>query len=112
MDFVRRALILKIPFARAEFLASCSHESNLPSDRIPYDQTVLLLEAFRMGIGLKDTAKMMGMKREELAAYGIPFPRRSKIPKPPGFGSYNLLPTEHKTPRKNKTRKNKLKSYV
>lgn len=98
-DFVARAELLGLSPARAEFLAACSHtqvaklEANR-SNLIPYDPAVLVREAFRIGIGFRDTARMMGMTADELKSYGLPFPKQSKY-RPPVRGSgYNLFPPE------------------
>ena len=94
--FVDRAELLGLSLARAEFLAACSHtqvartEANR-SNLIPYDPAVLIREAFRIGIGLDDTARMMRMSRAEVLAYGLPFPERSRIPAPVRGSDYNLF---------------------
>ena len=72
-SFVDRAELLGLSLARAEFLAACSHtqvdrnEANR-TNLIPYDPAVLIREAFRIGIGLNDAAKMMEMTRAEVMA--------------------------------------------
>ena len=59
---------------------------------IPYDPVVQIREAFRLGIGLKDTAEMMEMTPEQVQSYGLPFPARSAYPAPPGSTKlYNLF---------------------
>ena len=59
---------------------------------IPYDPGVQIREAFRLGIGLKDTAEMMEMTPEQVQSYGLPFPARSAYPAPPGSTKlYNLF---------------------
>lgn len=95
-EFVRRAEVLGISMARAEFLAACSYTQvafspENRSNNIPYDPGVLVREAFRIGIGLDDTAKMMGMTRAEVMAYGLPFPLKSRMPAPVRGSSYNLF---------------------
>lgn len=107
IDFIGRALILKIPFDRALFLASCPHTTPSGGVEIPYDEGVLVREAFRLGIGFTDTAEMMGLTCEALAAYGIPFPSRSRLPKPPGFGGFNLLTQDQYESNKSKPKKRK-----
>ena len=112
IDFIGRALIMKIPFDRAVFLASCPHSTPHGNIEIPYDEAVLIREAFRLGIGFDDTAEMMGLTHEALASYGIPFPKHSRLPKPPGFGGYNLLTqdqyeTNNSKPKKRKRNKRK-----
>jgi len=62
---------------------------------------VLIREAFRLGIGLKDTAEMMQMSVEEVQAYGLSFRIKSAFPPPPGQTKiYNLFPPEHVDPLK------------
>ena len=107
IDFIGRALLLKIPFERALFLASCSHYNNRGRCDIPYSDLPLIKEAYRLGIGFEDTAKMMGMTNEELAAYNIPFPEKSRLPKPPGFGGYNLLTQDQYESNNSKLKKRK-----
>jgi hypothetical protein len=97
--FVARAELLGLSLARAEFLAACSHTqvAKLAANRsnvIPYDPAVQVREAFRIGIGFKDTARMMGMSSAELAAYGLPFPARSRFAPPVRGSGYNLFPPE------------------
>jgi hypothetical protein len=95
-SFVDRAELLGLSLARAEFLAACSHtqvarnEANR-TNLIPYDPAVLIREAFRIGIGLKDAAKMMEMTHAEVMAYGLPFPARSIAPAPCRGSEYNLF---------------------
>jgi hypothetical protein len=44
---------------------------------------------------LKDTAEMMEMTKEEILAYGLPFPARSAYSLPPGPSKiYNLFQPE------------------
>lgn len=101
LDLQERCEILGISVARALFLMSCARNDvifrrNGPvEDRgqsIPYDPAVQIREAFRLGIGLKDTAEMMEMTEEQVKAYGLPFPARSAFPAPPGSTKlYNLF---------------------
>lgn len=97
--FVARAELLGLSLARAEFLSRCSYtqvaklEANR-SNLIPYDPAVLIREAFRIGIGFRDTARMMGMTAAELKSYGLPFPRRSKYRPPVRGTGYTLFPPE------------------
>jgi hypothetical protein len=109
VDFIGRALILNIPFERALFLASCPHTTPSGRVEIPYDESVLINEAFRLGIGFEDTAEMMGMTYEQLASYGIPFEKQSRLPKPPGFGGYNLLTQDQYETNNSKPKKRKRK---
>ena len=96
LNFIERALLLRISFPRAEFLAACSHhevsknEENR-SNVIPYDPAVQIREAHRLGLGLKDTADMMGMTIAEVAAHGLPFPAKTPFPRPPNATRYNLF---------------------
>lgn len=104
LDIKERCEILGLSLARAHFLLACSKDDTTHSrtgpaiDRgqsIPYDPAVLIREAFRLGIGLKDTATMMEMTPEQVAAYGLPFRARSSFPPPPGQSKiYNLFPPE------------------
>lgn len=99
-----RCAILGISLARAKFLVSCAYDDRgnardkADSDRgqsIPYDEAVLVREAFRLGISLNDTAAMLGMTKEKLESFGLPFPARSAYPPPPGpQKTYNLFPPE------------------
>jgi hypothetical protein len=99
-----RCLLFKISMPRAKFLLACAHDDTgkakdgFSSDRgqsIPYDERVLLREAFRLGMGFADTARMMQMTETQLATYGIPFPAKTSFPKPPGkFSDYNLFTRE------------------
>lgn len=103
-----RCEILGISLARAHFLLACSKDDTTHSrtgpdiDRgqsIPYDPGVLVREAFRLGIGLADTAKMMEMTTDEVKAYGLPFTSRSLFYAPPGRRKiYNLFPPEPMNP--------------
>lgn len=103
LNFIERAEILGISIERAIFLAACAlnddgkAKDGFSSRRgltIPYDDRVQLAEASRLGIGLADTAEMMGMTQEQVLSYGIPFKNKSTLPRPPGPGGiYNLLPT-------------------
>lgn len=104
LDLAERCEILGISIARAKFLIACAKDDTTFSrsgpviDRgqsIPYDPGVQIREAFRLGIGLKDTAEMMDMTVEQIASYGLPFPARSAFPPPPGQSKiYNLFPPE------------------
>lgn len=104
LDIKERCEILGLSLARANFLLACSKDDTTHSrtgpdiDRgqsIPYDPGVLIREAFRLGIGLKDTAVMMEMTVEQVEAYGLPFRARSAFPPPPGQRKiYNLFPPE------------------
>jgi hypothetical protein len=106
LDLKERCEILGISMARAMFLISCArHDAGFGkngTDRgqtIPYDPAVQVKEAFRLGLGLKDTAEMMGMTTEEILAYGLPFPARSAYPLPPGPSkTYNLFQPEELHP--------------
>lgn len=99
-----RCAILGISLARAKFLVSCAHDEKgivregIKSERgqsIPYDEAVLVREAFRLGISLNDTAIMLGMTKEKLESFGLPFPAKSAYPPPPGpQKTYNLFPPE------------------
>lgn len=101
LDLQERCEILGISVARAMFLISCARNDVTFSrtgplvDRgqsIPYDPGVQIREAFRLGIGLKDTAEMMEMTPEQVQSYGLPFPARSAYPAPPGSTKlYNLF---------------------
>lgn len=100
----QRCAILGITLSRAKFLVSCAHDDKgnardgVSSDRgktIPYDEAVLVREAFRLGIGFSDTARMLEMSHERLNSHGLPFPSKSKYPPPPGPQKiYNLFPPE------------------
>ena len=104
-----RCLILGISLSRAKFLADCAHDDKgksrdgHSSDRgqsIPYDEAVLVREAFRLGISFKDTARMMEMNHDTLSTFGLSFRSKSIHPAPAGPGRiYNLFPPEK---RKNK----------
>ena len=99
-----RCNIFKISMPRAKFLLACAHDDTgnakdgFSSDRgqsIPYDEKVLLREAFRIGLGFKDVSEMMEMTHEQLAAYGIPFPSVSAYNPPPGRNTiHNLFTPE------------------
>jgi|APGre2960657423_1045063.scaffolds.fasta_scaffold29107_3 hypothetical protein len=99
-----RCAILGISLARAKFLVSCSYDDRgnardgISSDRgqsVPYDEAVLVREAFRLGIGFADTARLMQMSHERLSSFGLPFPVRSKYPPPPGPKKiYSLFPPQ------------------
>jgi hypothetical protein len=96
LNFVERALLLRISFPRAEFLAACAHDQAAKNEEnrnevIPYDPAVQIHEALRLGLGLKDTAEMMGMTIADVAAHGLPFPARTRFPKPPNATRYNLF---------------------
>jgi hypothetical protein len=104
LDINERCEILGLSLARAYFLLACAKDDTTHSrtgpkiDRgqsIPYDPGVLIREAFRLGISLKDTATMMEMTSEQIAAYGLPFRARSAFSPPPGQSKiYNLFPPE------------------
>ena len=99
LDFIERAILLRIDPDRARFLASCSHDQgnfdkNNRTESIPYDPAVQIAEAYRLGIGLKDTAEMMDMTIEQVAAHGLPFPEKTAFSKPPNSTRYNLLTPE------------------
>ena len=99
LTFEERSELLGLSLPRARFLAACSHmEGNKDAanrtDPIPYDPAVLIAEAHRIGLGLKDTADMMGMTKNEVIAFGLFFPPRSAYGKPPGLCTYNLFPPE------------------
>lgn len=99
-----RCEILGISLARADFLISCAHddtgrgESGMDRGQtIPYDPGVQIKEAFRLGISLTDTSVMMGMTKQQVEAYGLPFRSRSAFPPPPGQSkTYNLFPPDPK----------------
>lgn len=97
LNFVERAIILGVSYERARFLASCAHgeEARIESNRtkvIPYDPAVQIKEAFRIGIGLKDTANMMQMSKQEIMSYGLPFSDNSAFKNPSRSSTvYNLL---------------------
>jgi hypothetical protein len=99
LNFEAKAAFFRIEIDRARFLAACPHgeyartEENR-SQVIPYDPAVQIKEAFRLGIGLSDTAQMMEMTETEVLSYGLLFRTRSKIPKPGNSSQYNLLPIE------------------
>ena len=99
LTFEERAALLGLSLPRARFLAACSHvEGNKDAanrtDPIPYDPRVQIAEAHRLGLGLADTAEMMGMTKNEVIAFGLFFPARSAYNKPPGLSTYNLFPPE------------------
>ena len=106
LGFVQRCEILGISLARGYFLLACSKDDTTYSrtgndiDRgqsIPYDPGVLVREAFRLGIGLGDTAKMMEMTVNEIRAYGLPFKQQSLFPPPANQKRiHNLFPPEIK----------------
>ena len=99
-----RCFILGISLSRAKFLVSCSYDDKgtardgISSDRgqsIPYDEAVLVREAFRLGISFADTARMLEMPHDKLASFGLPFRTRSAYPPPPGPQKvYNLFPPD------------------
>lgn len=100
--FVALAVEHGIGYERARFLAACSHTQQGRNEEnrdayIPYDDAVLIREAFRLGIGLKDTADMMGMTNEQVASFGLNFPMKSSFDnKSRGGCTYNLLhPKDH-----------------
>lgn len=96
----RRAAILGVSIERARFLVRCAHSRNLLKKKsehivvIPYDPRVQLDEALRLGIGLNDTAEMMGMTPAEIMAMGYSFPAKSSIPRVGGRGPYSLFQWE------------------
>lgn len=104
LDLKERCEILGISVARAHFLIACAKNDTTYSrsgpciDRgqsIPYDPGVQIREAFRLGIGLADTARMMEMTKEQVEAYGLPFKSKSSFDPPAGPGGlYNLFPPE------------------
>lgn len=104
LDLKERCEILGLSLARANFLIACAKDDTTYSrsgpyvDRgqsIPYDPGVQVREAFRLGIGLADTARMMEMTQEQVMSYGLPFRARSAFPPPPGPSKiYNLFPPE------------------
>ena len=108
LDLQERCEILGLSLSRAHFLLACSKDDTTYSrtgpniDRgqsIPYDPAVQIREAFRLGIGLRDTARMMEMTVEQVEAYGLPFRARSAFPPPPGQSKiYNLFPPEPEDP--------------
>jgi len=108
LDLHERCEILGLSLTRAYFLLACSKDDTTHSrtgkdiDRgqsIPYDPAVLIREAFRLGIGLRDTAIMMEMTVEQVRGYGLLFRARSAFPPPPGQRKiYNLFPPEPMTP--------------
>jgi hypothetical protein len=92
LNLKQRSFLLGVEWERAKFLASCSHtDVENPQQSIPHEPLNQLKEAIRMGIGLRDTALMMGMKQTELKALGLPFKTKSTMPKPSGRGGYNLM---------------------
>ena len=107
LDFIKRALLWNIPLPRAIFLASCSHTSIRGDVIIPYNPTIQIKEAIRLGIGFGDIAKMMGMTKEELESYQLNFQPKSRLPKPPGFGGYNLLTQDQYESHNTKPKKRK-----
>lgn len=110
LNFEERCHIFGIGLARARFLIACAHDDTgnardgFSSDRgqtIPYDEAVLIREAFRLGLGFDDTVRMMEMTDETLSAYGLPFPRISAYAPPPGPRHiYNLFPPEPIHPKR------------
>jgi hypothetical protein len=97
LSFEERCEILGIGPARAKFLMACEFHKK---DKVqPYDESVLVREAFRLGMGFRDTADMMGFTDEKLASFGVPFPKRSAYPPPPGpQKTYNLFAPEPTDP--------------
>lgn len=93
LTFEERCEILGISPARAKFIVACEFKDK---DKVqPYDEAVLVREAFRLGIGFTDTARMMGFTDGKLASFGIPFPKHSAYPPPPGpQKTYNLFKPE------------------
>lgn len=95
LSFEQRCEILGLSLARAKFLVSCAY--NDKGKIQPYDESIIVREAFRIGLGFADTARMMQFTNEKLLAFGIPFPKRSAYPPPPGPQKiYNLFPPEVK----------------
>jgi predicted pyridoxine 5'-phosphate oxidase superfamily flavin-nucleotide-binding protein len=103
-DFEERRQILGLCVERARFLAACSHNDDGTGNprhdckkekTIPYDDLPLLLEAHRLGIGLKDTADMFGWDVAKLKTYGIPFRAHSIIKKASGNRCYTLFQPEN-----------------
>ena len=99
LTFEERAELLGLSLPRARFLAACSHvegnkHESRRTDPIPYDDAILIAEAHRIGLGLRDTAKMMSMTRNEVIAFGLFFPPKSAFNKPPGMSTYNLFQPE------------------
>jgi len=100
LTFEERAMLLGLSLPRAKFLAACSHfegnkNENNRTDPIPYDPAVQIAEAYRIGLGLQDTADMMGMTVKAIKAHGYPFPRKSSFPNPSrGLACYNLFTPE------------------
>jgi hypothetical protein len=92
LNLSQRASILSVEWERAKFLATCPHhDPENPEQSIQHNPMNQLLEAIRMGIGLRDTALMMRMKQSELKAMGLPFKWKSTMPRPSGKGGYNLM---------------------
>jgi len=96
LNFEEKAAFFRLDIERARFLAACPHGeyARLESNRtqvIPYDPAVQIKEAFRLGIGLSDTAQMMEMTEAEVMSYGLPFPAKSRQLKGTNSGQYNLL---------------------
>lgn len=111
-DIVFMAKLLSLDLERARFLAACSHDDTGrakdgdSSDRgqnIPYDDGVLIREACRIGISLRDTARMMKMTREQVAAYGLKFRVRSKHKPQNNQGVHNLFQYEPPDPYRCRT---------
>lgn len=103
-DFEDRRRLLGLGLERAKFLAACSHNDNGTGSArhqcnrdqtIPYDDLPLLLEAHRLGIGLKDTAEMFGWTVQKVQSYGIPFREHSVIKKASGNRYYTLFKPEN-----------------
>lgn len=103
-DFEDRRRLLGLNLERAKFLAACSHNDNGTGSArhqcnrdqtIPYDDLPLLLEAHRLGIGLKDTAEMFGWTIQKVQSYGIPFREHSVIKKSSGNRYYTLFQPEN-----------------
>lgn len=95
--FIAHAVEHGIGYERARFLAACSHIQLAKNEEnkdayIPYDDAVLIREAFRLGIGLKDTAEMMGMTEQQVMSFGLNFPMKSSFQnKSRGRMKYSLL---------------------
>jgi hypothetical protein len=96
LNFDEKAAFFQIGIERARFLAACPHGeyARVEANRtqvIPYDPAIQIKEAFRLGIGLSDTAQMMEMTETEVLSYGLPFPTASRFPKTTNSAQYNLL---------------------
>ena len=102
-DYELRRVILGLSPERAAFLSSCAHqgfERDETTRHIPYSDEPLIREAARIGISLKDTATMMGMTNEQVAAYGFTFVPKTLKYNPPGVSVHNLFTEDHEQPHK------------